>query len=131
MTKQHLVTALTETGDFTIAQASQAVDVISRSIISAVSSGQEASLPGVGTFALSIREPGTARNPATQELIHTGRRARIKFRCSTKTKRHLTEMLQKKKASRKKAPASKGIAEKKNPKTATKTEPKKTRKRTG
>jgi DNA-binding protein HU-beta len=69
MNKSELVSAVAETADLTKAQAGAAVDAVLEAITASLKSGDEVRLVGFGTFLVTKRAAGEARNPRTGETI--------------------------------------------------------------
>ena len=69
MNKTEFVTYIAEQNDMTKADAKEALDAVTSSIISALESGEEVSLTGFGKFSVSMRGERTARNPKTGEAM--------------------------------------------------------------
>lgn len=69
MNKKDLVDAVHAKIEGTKTQAEQAVDTIVDSIVSALSSGNEVSISGLGIFSAKERAAREARNPRTGEKI--------------------------------------------------------------
>jgi DNA-binding protein HU-beta len=71
MNKGDLVSAVADHANLTKAQAGAAVDAVLDAITATLKSGDEVRLVGFGTFGVSKRAAGTARNPRTGETIAT------------------------------------------------------------
>lgn len=71
MNKGDLVSAVADSANLTKAQAGAAVDAVLDAITATLKAGDEVRLVGFGTFGVSKRAAGTARNPRTGETIKT------------------------------------------------------------
>lgn len=80
MNKSELVSAVAETADLTKAQAGAAVDAVLEAITTSLKSGDEVRLVGFGTFLVTKRAAGEARNPRTGETIKTKASLAPKFK---------------------------------------------------
>ncbi|WP_293857606.1 HU family DNA-binding protein [uncultured Alsobacter sp.] len=80
MNKSELVSAVAETADLTKAQAGAAVDAVLEAITASLKSGDEVRLVGFGTFLVTKRAAGEARNPRTGETIKTKASLAPKFK---------------------------------------------------
>ena len=80
MNKSELVSAVAETADLTKAQAGAAVDAVLEAITASLKSGDEVRLVGFGTFLVTKRAAGEARNPRTGETINTKASLAPKFK---------------------------------------------------
>jgi DNA-binding protein HU-beta len=69
MNKGELADAVADKTDMTKAQAAKAVDAVIEAITGALKKGDEVKLVGFGTFAVSDRPAGEARNPRTGEKV--------------------------------------------------------------
>jgi DNA-binding protein HU-beta len=65
MNKADLVDRIAKNAKLTKAQASQAVDSITKTVTQALKKGERTTLVGFGTFAVSHRKARTGRNPQT------------------------------------------------------------------
>jgi DNA-binding protein HU-beta len=65
MNKADLVDRIAKNAKLTKAQASQAVDSITKTVTQALKTGERTTLVGFGTFAVSHRKARTGRNPQT------------------------------------------------------------------
>ena len=63
MNKGDLIAAVAEHADLTKVQAGEAVDAVLEAITATLKKGDEVRLVGFGTFAISHRKAGEARNP--------------------------------------------------------------------
>jgi DNA-binding protein HU-beta len=80
MNKSELVSAVAETADLTKAQAGAALDAVLEAITASLKSGDEVRLVGFGTFLVTKRAAGEARNPRTGETIKTKASLAPKFK---------------------------------------------------
>ncbi len=80
MNKGDLVAAVADQTDITKSQAAAAVDAVLDAITSTLKKGEEVRLVGFGTFAVTKRPAGTARNPRTGETIATAASIAPKFK---------------------------------------------------
>ena len=80
MNKSELVSAVAETADLTKVQAGAAVDAVLEAITTSLKSGDEVRLVGFGTFLVTKRAAGEARNPRTGETIKTKASLAPKFK---------------------------------------------------
>ena len=69
MNKQDLVDVVAERADISKAAATRAIDSMVSAISDALSSGDQVSLVGFGTFSVKARSERTGRNPRTGEPI--------------------------------------------------------------
>jgi DNA-binding protein HU-beta len=80
MNKGDLVAAVAEQADLNKNQAAAAVDAVLDAITSSLKSGDEVRLVGFGTFLVTDRPAGEARNPRTGETIKTKASKAPKFK---------------------------------------------------
>jgi DNA-binding protein HU-beta len=80
MNKGDLVSAVADQTDITKAQAASAVDAVLETIAATLKKGEEVRLVGFGTFSVSERKAGEARNPRTGETIKTAASKAPKFK---------------------------------------------------
>ena len=69
MNKQELIEQVSESADLSKAAASRAVDGMIDAITGALTSGDQVTLVGFGTFSVRDRASRTGRNPQTGESI--------------------------------------------------------------
>jgi DNA-binding protein HU-beta len=69
MNKGDLVAAVADKAGLTKVQAGEAVDAALEAISVSLKKGDEVKLVGFGTFSVTKRAAGTARNPRTGETI--------------------------------------------------------------
>jgi DNA-binding protein HU-beta len=80
MNKGDLVAAVADQADLNKNQAAAAVDAVLDAITSTLKSGDEVRLVGFGTFLVTDRPAGEARNPRTGETIKTKASKAPKFK---------------------------------------------------
>jgi nucleoid DNA-binding protein len=80
MTKHDLALQVQCDTDVTLTAAEKAVNIVIKSIISAVKAGERVELRDFGTFSPVTRQGGVRRNPRTGEEVITGPRKSCKFR---------------------------------------------------
>jgi DNA-binding protein HU-beta len=80
MNKGDLVAAVAEQADITKSQAAAAVDAMLDAIGATLKKGDEVRLVGFGTFSVTKRAAGEARNPRTGEMIKTKASLAPKFK---------------------------------------------------
>lgn len=80
MNKGELVNAVVETVGLTRSQAGEALDAAIETITEALKKGGEVKIVGFGTFAVTDRAPGEARNPCTGETMQVPACAAPTFR---------------------------------------------------
>ena len=69
MNKSELIDAVAAAADISKAKAAQAVDGMTSAVTKALSSGDQVTLVGFGTFSVRERAARTGRNPQTGETI--------------------------------------------------------------
>ncbi|BDZ72662.1 MULTISPECIES: HU family DNA-binding protein [Methylophaga] len=69
MNKSELIDAVAAAADISKAKAAQAVDGMTSAVTKALSSGDQVTLVGFGTFSVRERAARTGRNPRTGEEI--------------------------------------------------------------
>jgi DNA-binding protein HU-beta len=89
MNKGDLVAVVADEANLTKAQAGAAVDAFLDAITATLKKGDEVRLVGFGTFAVSKRAAGTARNPRTGETIATKASVAPKFKAGAALKASL------------------------------------------
>jgi DNA-binding protein HU-beta len=80
MNKGDLVAAVADQADLNKNHAAAAVDAVLDAITSTLKSGDEVRLVGFGTFLVTDRPAGEARNPRTGETIKTKASKAPKFK---------------------------------------------------
>lgn len=86
MNKGDLVAAVAERTDLSKGQAGEAVEAAIQAITEALKDGEEVKLVGFGTFTVSDRAAGTARNPRTGEPIKVAASKAPKFKAGQSLK---------------------------------------------
>jgi DNA-binding protein HU-beta len=71
MNKGDLVAAVADATDLTKAQTGAVLDAVLDVITAQLKKGEEVRIVGFGTFSITKRPAGTARNPRTGEVIAT------------------------------------------------------------
>ena len=69
MNKSELIDAVAAAADISKAKAAQAVDGMTSAVTKALSSGDQVTLVGFGTFSVRERAARSGRNPRTREEI--------------------------------------------------------------
>jgi DNA-binding protein HU-beta len=80
MNKGELVSAVAEQADLNKSQATAAVEAVLDDITTTLKNGEEVRLVGFGTFLVTKRPAGEARNPRTGETIKTKASLAPKFK---------------------------------------------------
>ncbi len=80
MNKHDLVSAVSSSAGFSMADAGRAVDSVFDNITSSLQDGNEVRLVGFGTFSVLQRKATTGRNPRTGETIYIPPRNHAKFK---------------------------------------------------
>ena len=80
MNKGDLVAAVADQADLNKTQAAAALEAVLDSITASLKKGDEVRLVGFGTFLVSDRPAGEARNPRTGETIQTKASKAPKFK---------------------------------------------------
>jgi DNA-binding protein HU-beta len=80
MNKGDLVAAVADQADLNKTQAAAALEAVLDSITASLKKGDEVRLVGFGTFLVSDRPAGEARNPRTGETIKTKASKAPKFK---------------------------------------------------
>lgn len=86
MNKNELIEQIAVSADITKAKAGLALDAFIEAVTTALKKGEEVSLVGFGTFAVSERAERTGRNPQTGEAITIAASKQPKFRAGKKLK---------------------------------------------
>ena len=81
-----MAVAMAIPADLTKVQAGEAVDAVLEAITATLKKGDEVRLVGFGTFAISHRKAGEARNPRTGEIIKTKASKAPKFKAGAALK---------------------------------------------
>ena len=74
-----LIAKIAEQNSLTKAQAKTIVDELLKEIITAISGGEEVSLPGFGKFKLKESAAREGRNPSTGEIIQIPASKKLSF----------------------------------------------------
>ena len=80
MTKDELVTKISEEAGITKKEAGEALKAFTESVSEAMAKGDSVSLVGFGSFSVSQRSARTGRNPQTGETIQIPLRKTVKFK---------------------------------------------------
>lgn len=86
MNKNELIEQIAVSADITKAKAGLALDAFIEAVTNSLKKGEEVSLVGFGTFAVSERAERTGRNPQTGEVIKIAASKQPKFRAGKKLK---------------------------------------------
>ena len=86
MNKGDLVAAVADKADLNKSQAGAAVDAVLEAITASLKSRDDVRLVGFGTFLVSERPAGEARNPRTGETIKTKASLAPKFKAGAALK---------------------------------------------
>ena len=80
MNKHDLVSAVSNSADMSMTDATRAIESVFDNIIGCLRSGNEVRLIGFGTFSVAQRKASTGRNPRTGETIQIPARKQPKFK---------------------------------------------------
>ena len=80
MNKAELIDQVASQANLSKSDAANALDAVTSSIGSALSSGDSVSLIGFGTFSISSRAARTGRNPRSGETIHIAASNQVRFK---------------------------------------------------
>jgi integration host factor alpha subunit len=80
MTKADLIEGLSNKLGMNKGDAEKAVNIMLEDIIGALKQGERVNISGFGTFAVSMREARTGRNPKTGESIEISASRSAKFK---------------------------------------------------
>ena len=86
MNKNDLISSVAESSGLTKADAGRAVDGVFDSIASALASGDDVRIVGVGSFSVANRAASTGRNPRTGEEIQIPASKQPKFKAGAPLK---------------------------------------------
>ena len=92
MTKADLIEGLSNKLGMNKGEAEKAVNIMLDDIISALKQGERVNISGFGTFAVSMREARTGRNPKTGESIEISASRSAKFKPGKQLKDSLNDM---------------------------------------
>jgi integration host factor alpha subunit len=91
MTKADLIEGLSNKLGMNKGEAEKAVNIMLDDIISALKQGERVNISGFGTFAVSMREARTGRNPKTGESIEISASRSAKFKPGKQLKDSLND----------------------------------------
>ncbi|HVI46827.1 MAG TPA: HU family DNA-binding protein [Chitinophaga sp.] len=80
MNKAELIDAIAQGAGITKAQANEAIDTFTSSVVKAVKGGDSVTLVGFGTFSITERAARNGRNPQTGEIIKIKAKKSPKFK---------------------------------------------------
>ena len=86
MKKVELIEAVATKAGLTKADAGRAIDATFETIVNALKGGDKVPLVGFGTFAVTLRNERTARNPRTGETITIPARKAVTFKAGSALK---------------------------------------------
>src|ERR1700687_4674200 len=92
MTKADLIEGLSNKLGMNKGEAEKAVNIVLEDIINALKAGERVNISGFGTFAVSMREARTGRNPKTGASIAILASRSPKFKPGKQLKDSLNEM---------------------------------------
>ena len=92
MTKADLIEGLSNKLAMNNSEAEKAVNIMLDDIITALKAGERVNISGFGTFAVSMREARTGRNPKTGESIEISASRSAKFKPGKQLKDSLNDM---------------------------------------
>jgi DNA-binding protein HU-beta len=92
MTKADLIEGLSNKLGMNKGEAEKAVNIMLDDIIGALKQGERVNISGFGTFAVSMREARTGRNPKTGESIEISASRSAKFKPGKQLKDSLNEI---------------------------------------
>jgi nucleoid DNA-binding protein len=92
MTKADLIEGLSNKLGMNKGEAEKAVNIMLDDIIGALKQGERVNISGVGTFAVSMREARTGRNPKTGESIEISASRSAKFKPGKQLKDSLNDL---------------------------------------
>jgi DNA-binding protein HU-beta len=91
MTKADLIEGLSNKLGMNKNEAEKAVNIMLDDIINALKAGERVNISGFGTFAVSLREARTGRNPKTGESIEISASRSAKFKPGKQLKDSLND----------------------------------------
>jgi integration host factor alpha subunit len=91
MTKAELIEALSNKLPLNKSDAERAINIVLDDIIDALRKGERVNISGFGTFAVSVRQARTGRNPKTGEAIQISASRSAKFKPGKQLKDSLNE----------------------------------------
>jgi len=80
MTEAELIKKMAEATESTRAKAGRAVKAMADVIVDAIAAGEVVRVPGLGSFAPTMRRPRRGRNPQTGASINIPARTALRFR---------------------------------------------------
>lgn len=80
MNKAELIDQIAKDADITKAQANEALDSFTNTVVKSLKKGDRVTLVGFGTFSVSERSARNGRNPQTGEVIKIKARKVPKFK---------------------------------------------------
>ena len=80
MNKGELIAAIAEKSRLTRTQSGEALDAVINAITEALKKGEDVKIVGFGTFVVTERKAGIARNPRTGEKVPVAASKAPKFR---------------------------------------------------
>jgi DNA-binding protein HU-beta len=86
MNRSELVAAVAEKAGLTKARAGEAVEAALQAIQEALATGEEVRITGFGSFSVSHRAAGEARNPRTGETVQVPASIVPRFKAGTALK---------------------------------------------
>jgi DNA-binding protein HU-beta len=92
MTKADLIEGLSNKLGMNKGDAEKAVNIVLEDIINALKQGERVNISGFGTFAVSMREARTGRNPKTGASIEISASRSAKFKPGKQLKDSLNDM---------------------------------------
>jgi integration host factor alpha subunit len=92
MTKADLIEGLSNKLGMNKGEAEKAVNIMLDDIINALKQGERVNISGFGTFAISLREARTGRNPKTGESIEISASRSAKFKPGKQLKDSLNDV---------------------------------------
>jgi integration host factor alpha subunit len=92
MTKADLIEGLSNKLGMNKGEAEKAVNIMLDDIIGALKQGERVNISGFGTFAVSMREARTGRNPKTGESIEISASRSAKFKPGKQLKDSLNDL---------------------------------------
>ena len=92
MTKADLIEGLSNKLGMNKGEAEKAVNIMLDDIIGALKQGERVNISGFGTFAVSMREARTGRNPKTGESIEISASRSAKFKPGKQLKDSLNDI---------------------------------------
>ena len=91
MTKQELITRISENAKINKTEATKSLDAFITTVTSTLTNGETLTISGLGTFSTATREARTGRNPRTGESINIPKTVVAKFRPAKVLKENLNK----------------------------------------